>query len=284
MEGERLRRWLQQASFEIDAKEASSPILTVHMHVKKGPMPTVFVKRFREIALGNRPNTHFNKSGWTNLVENFKEYTGRDYDRLQLKNKWDQLKKEWKLWKDLKKGAGRFGWNSKRKTIDASDEWWKGKIEMDLQNTAFTIQLGRGANIQLANDVINTGSSRATFQFGSVDFPTVIARAAATSAYSTDSERHIRRPHSAARRAHLSAPRATTAQDPHRRIFVFERLSESEALATKRIVTGGRISVVTTNTTTLPIGVPVPRKNDAEASSSGERLTRRQRRKLNAKN
>ncbi|KAL0922394.1 hypothetical protein M5K25_006377 [Dendrobium thyrsiflorum] len=83
----------------------------------------------REVALGNRPNTHFNKAGWTNLVENFKEYTGRDYDRLQLKNKWDQLKKEWKLWKDLKKGAGGFGWNSKRKTIDASDEWWKGKIE-----------------------------------------------------------------------------------------------------------------------------------------------------------
>ncbi|KAI0516519.1 hypothetical protein KFK09_009196 [Dendrobium nobile] len=48
---------------------------------------------------------------------------------LQLKNKWDQLKKEWKLWKDLKKGAAGFGWNSKQKTIDASDEWWKGKIE-----------------------------------------------------------------------------------------------------------------------------------------------------------
>lgn len=83
----------------------------------------------REIALGNRPNTHFNKAGWTNLVEKFKEYTGRDYDRLQLKNKWDQLKKEWKLWKDLKKDATGFGWNSKKKTIDGSDEWWKGKIE-----------------------------------------------------------------------------------------------------------------------------------------------------------
>ncbi|XP_020596149.1 L10-interacting MYB domain-containing protein-like [Phalaenopsis equestris] len=83
----------------------------------------------REIALGNRPNTHFNKTGWTNLVENFKQFTGRDYDRLQLKNKWDLLKKEWKLWKDLKKDLDGFGWNPKRKTIDASDEWWKTKLE-----------------------------------------------------------------------------------------------------------------------------------------------------------
>ncbi|KAL0927767.1 hypothetical protein M5K25_001975 [Dendrobium thyrsiflorum] len=158
-------------------------------------------------------------------------------------------------------------------------------MQMDLQNTAFTVQLGRGANIQLANTVINTGSSGATIQFGSVDFPAVVARATATPAYGTDSERPARRPHSAeasARHAHLSAPRATTAQDPRRRISVFERLSQPEAPATTRIVTGGRISVVTANTTTLPTGVSVPRKNDAEASSSGERLTRRQRRKRNA--
>ncbi|KAL0903159.1 hypothetical protein M5K25_027516 [Dendrobium thyrsiflorum] len=139
---------------------------------------------------------------------------------------------------------------------------------MDLQNTAFTVQLGRGANIQLANAVINTGSSGATIQFGSVDFPAVVARTAATSTYGTDSERPARRPHSvetSARSAHLSAPRVTVTQDPRRRISVFERLSQSEAPATKRVVTGGRVSVVTANTTTLPIG-----------------LTRRQRRKRNA--
>lgn len=84
----------------------------------------------QEIALGNRPNTHFNRAGWANLVKNFKEYTDRDYDRLQLKNKWDQLKKDWKLWNDLKKDATGFAWNSKRKTIDGSDEWWEGKIEV----------------------------------------------------------------------------------------------------------------------------------------------------------
>ncbi|KAL0905424.1 hypothetical protein M5K25_023844 [Dendrobium thyrsiflorum] len=159
------------------------------------------------------------------------------------------------------------------------------EFSMDIQNTAFTVQLGRGANIQLANAVINTGSSGATIQFGSVDFPAVVARTAATSTYGTDSEKTARRPHSAeksARHVHLSAPRATTAQDPRGRISVFDRLSKSEAPTIKRSMTSGRISVLTTNTTNLPTGPSVPGRNNIEASSSWGRLTRRQRRKMNA--
>ncbi|KAL0921414.1 hypothetical protein M5K25_008481 [Dendrobium thyrsiflorum] len=157
--------------------------------------------------------------------------------------------------------------------------------EMELQNTPMTVQLGQGARIQLANAVINAGSSGATIQFGSVDFPAVVARTAATSAYGTDFERPARRPHSvetSARSAHLSAPRVTVTQEPRRRISVFERISQPEAPATKRIVTGGRISVVTANTTTLPTGSPASGNNNVETSSSGGRLTRRQRRKRNA--
>ncbi|KAL0913308.1 hypothetical protein M5K25_016759 [Dendrobium thyrsiflorum] len=157
--------------------------------------------------------------------------------------------------------------------------------KMELQNTPMTVQLGQGARIQLANAVINTGSSGATIQFGSVDFPAVVARTAATSAYGTDFERPARRPHSAetsARSAHLSAPRVTVTQEPRRRISVFERISQPKAPATKRIVTGGRISVVTANTTTLPTGSPASGNNNVETSSSGGRLTRRQRRKRNA--
>ncbi|KAL0917683.1 hypothetical protein M5K25_012763 [Dendrobium thyrsiflorum] len=158
-------------------------------------------------------------------------------------------------------------------------------VQMELQNTPMTVQLGQGARIQLANAVINTGSSGATIQFGSVDFPAVVARTAATSAYGTDFESPARRPHSAetsARSAHLSAPRVTVTQEPRRRISVFERISQPEAPATKRIVIGGRISVVTANTTTLPTRSPASGNNNVETSSSGGRLTRRQRRKRNA--
>ncbi|KAL0926402.1 hypothetical protein M5K25_002632 [Dendrobium thyrsiflorum] len=57
----------------------------------------------KEIELGNRPTTHFNKECWMNLIKSFQEKTGREYDKTQLKNKWDQLKKDWKLWKELKR-------------------------------------------------------------------------------------------------------------------------------------------------------------------------------------
>ncbi|XP_020600078.1 uncharacterized protein LOC110039382 [Phalaenopsis equestris] len=59
----------------------------------------------KEIELGNRPTTYFNKEGWNSIGKRFKELTGRDYDRLKFKNKWDQLKKEWKIWKELKRGS-----------------------------------------------------------------------------------------------------------------------------------------------------------------------------------
>ncbi|KAK8952148.1 hypothetical protein KSP39_PZI002991 [Platanthera zijinensis] len=84
----------------------------------------------REIELGNRPTTHFSKDGWKNLVTKFKERTGLLYDRAQLKNKWDQLKREWKLWRELKKGETGLGWDPIKKTIDASDEWWQERIQM----------------------------------------------------------------------------------------------------------------------------------------------------------
>ncbi|KAL0904316.1 hypothetical protein M5K25_026408 [Dendrobium thyrsiflorum] len=45
-------------------------------------------------------------------------------------------------------------------------------LEMDLHNFAFSVQLGRGARIQLANAIIETGNTGATIQFGNVDFPT----------------------------------------------------------------------------------------------------------------
>ncbi|KAL0917553.1 hypothetical protein M5K25_012620 [Dendrobium thyrsiflorum] len=158
-------------------------------------------------------------------------------------------------------------------------------VQMELQNTPMTVQLGQGARIQLANAINETGNAGATIQFGSLDFPAVVARTAVVPVNDMNTGRPTRRPHcteTSARRAHLSAPRATAAQDPRRRISVFERLSQSEAPVTKRVVTGGRVSVVIANTTTLPTGSPASGNNNVETSSSGGRLTRRQRRKRNA--
>ncbi|KAI0493486.1 hypothetical protein KFK09_023604 [Dendrobium nobile] len=47
----------------------------------------------KEIELGNRPTTHFNRDGCMNLMKFFQEKTSREYVKIELKNKWDQLKK-----------------------------------------------------------------------------------------------------------------------------------------------------------------------------------------------
>ncbi|TXG51069.1 hypothetical protein EZV62_023593 [Acer yangbiense] len=55
-----------------------------------------------QVRAGNRNGTHLSKQGWKNFIENFNKITGRTYDRKQLKNHWDNVKKEWQLWDSLK--------------------------------------------------------------------------------------------------------------------------------------------------------------------------------------
>ncbi|KAI9186111.1 hypothetical protein LWI28_013893 [Acer negundo] len=76
-----------------------------------------------EIEVGRRPGIHFTKLGWDNLIVNFNKATGREYSKLQLKNKWDALKNDWKLWKQLIGKETGLGWNAQFKTIDAPDDW-----------------------------------------------------------------------------------------------------------------------------------------------------------------
>ncbi|KAK8940705.1 hypothetical protein KSP39_PZI010644 [Platanthera zijinensis] len=42
-----------------------------------------------------------------------------------MKNKWDQLKKDWKLWRELKGREMGLGWDPIGKTILALEDWWK---------------------------------------------------------------------------------------------------------------------------------------------------------------
>ncbi|CAN6704797.1 unnamed protein product [Malus baccata var. baccata] len=85
----------------------------------------------KEVEAGHRPGTHFDKDGYANIRANFKAETGHDYDRKQLKNKWDALKIEWKLWKELIGKETGLGWNSSKGTVDASEEWWNNKIQIN---------------------------------------------------------------------------------------------------------------------------------------------------------
>ena len=85
-----------------------------------------------EIRAGNRPHTHYNKIGWEHIISKFHERTGRLYTRIQFKNHWDVLKKEWTLWQSLKKGETGIGWDATKKTILASDSWWEAKLQVTM--------------------------------------------------------------------------------------------------------------------------------------------------------
>nr|XP_011468621.1 PREDICTED: F-box protein At5g07610-like [Fragaria vesca subsp. vesca] len=91
----------------------------------------------KEVAKGNRPGTHFDKKGWENVVKAFNDSTGRDYTKDQLKNKWDSLKNDWKLWSSLLHQETGIGWDPVKKTIDASVEWWKSKIKSNPEYRKF---------------------------------------------------------------------------------------------------------------------------------------------------
>ncbi|CAN6554545.1 unnamed protein product [Malus baccata var. baccata] len=74
----------------------------------------------KEVEAEHCPGTHFDKDGYANIKANFKAETGHDYERKQLKNKWDLVGKETGL-----------GWNSSKGTVDASNKWWNNKIQME---------------------------------------------------------------------------------------------------------------------------------------------------------
>lgn len=84
----------------------------------------------KEVDKNNRPHTHFNAEGWTNIINGFEQETGKSYTKKQLKNKWDALKSELRSWKELKGKETGLGWDHRLQTIDAPDEWWRAKIEV----------------------------------------------------------------------------------------------------------------------------------------------------------
>jgi hypothetical protein len=58
------------------------------------------------------------------LWKSLREKTGLDYNKLQFKNKWDKMRKEYANWKRLTKETG-LGWDPVKKTYTAPDSWWK---------------------------------------------------------------------------------------------------------------------------------------------------------------
>ncbi|XP_059310008.1 L10-interacting MYB domain-containing protein-like [Lycium ferocissimum] len=94
-----------------------------------------------EIRQGRRPHTHLNRDGWNNVVEEFNKDMRRNYDKKQMKNHWDNMKKDWILFKKLMRGETGLGWDATKNTIIADDDWWERKIKDDRYNKFRKIDL-----------------------------------------------------------------------------------------------------------------------------------------------
>ncbi|KAK9724375.1 hypothetical protein RND81_05G068000, partial [Saponaria officinalis] len=90
-----------------------------------------------EVHAKNRPNTHFSKIGWDNVVNKFQRRTKRKYDQKQLKNKWESLKNQYKAWNQLIGTETGLGWDHDKRTVDADDAWWEEKVKVNPEIASF---------------------------------------------------------------------------------------------------------------------------------------------------
>ncbi|XP_054806174.1 L10-interacting MYB domain-containing protein-like [Prosopis cineraria] len=99
----------------------------------KATWDTTATKMFIELCLeqvhkNERKGGTFTKKGWKDIRAGFNEKSRRQYDKTQLKNKWDNLRKEWVLWDKLFGEEADLKWDNARNTVDAPDDWWAKKL------------------------------------------------------------------------------------------------------------------------------------------------------------
>ncbi|KAL4606879.1 hypothetical protein ACB092_09G135500 [Castanea dentata] len=71
----------------------------------------------------------FSTKGWFNLVTKFCNEIGQNYDKDQLKSRWDVLKGDWRGWEKLRNLDTGLGWDAVKGTIAAPDYWWDLKLK-----------------------------------------------------------------------------------------------------------------------------------------------------------
>ncbi|KAL2506028.1 L10-interacting MYB domain-containing protein [Abeliophyllum distichum] len=80
------------------------------------------------IAQGYRQGKCFTKTRWQQLVSMFNTEAGKDWNRVQLKNHWFSMRREYQLLHELLRCTG-IEYDHQTNTIVAADWWWNRKIQ-----------------------------------------------------------------------------------------------------------------------------------------------------------
>jgi hypothetical protein len=88
-----------------------------------------------EIGVGNRPNGCFTRNGWKNLEEKFFARFGLKLVKSQLKNKLDNMKKDYTVFMELKNDTTGLGWDDANQTMDCSNTWWDEHLVVSPRQT-----------------------------------------------------------------------------------------------------------------------------------------------------
>ena len=82
------------------------PSVDNEVHKQKAVQDLKTTEHFIQVCLnqvykGEQSGTTLTKKGWKAIISQFNEISGRNYNKLQLKNKWDSLKKDLLVWHKL---------------------------------------------------------------------------------------------------------------------------------------------------------------------------------------
>ncbi|XP_062103254.1 L10-interacting MYB domain-containing protein-like [Humulus lupulus] len=92
--------------------------------------------REEEVLKGNKNNTTFTKQSWKHITEELCARAKRNYSDMQVRNKYNQLKKKHKDFKSLLKETG-MGYNAATGEVSATDEVWDKLIWVNKSTKIF---------------------------------------------------------------------------------------------------------------------------------------------------
>ena len=82
-----------------------------------------------QVLEGKRNGGFFRKEGVDAVIKQLSEM-GKLVSHLQCKNKWDHLRKAWKVWKQLFECETGLGYDPNTEKTVATDEWWIRKLKV----------------------------------------------------------------------------------------------------------------------------------------------------------